>query len=322
MNQKAQVSVDFTITIMIAMIFFLIILYSAHSQRDEMDSVVLSLDAKHVSEKFALAINDVYLAGNGAVRNITLPKKLYGGKIYTLRVYPRSVLINYSSAEGDKGYAHRILTKDVDGCGNGLHVIPGGIQITNSDGTIYLSPVVPGITTTTTAPSTTSTTTTSTSTTTTTTTSSTTTTSTSTTTTTSIPEDAGCLTIHTDLASIGGGQNDKLQGIDIENTCGYDIVLNKTRVTWTPDNGEGIEKVKIDNHDKWEHDCGWGCSPAGRQSSGTLLDFGSRDYTLPAGSTKDVNEFTWNKTDMNNKYWVIEFTLEDGSTKNATINMS
>ena len=106
-----------------------------------MDSVVQGMDAKHVSEKLAGGINDVYLAGNSAVKTVTLQETVHGGKIYTLRVYPRSVLVNYSSRGGEKFYSHRILTRNINGGESGLELTPGTIQITNTNGTIYLENV-------------------------------------------------------------------------------------------------------------------------------------------------------------------------------------
>jgi len=141
MYKKAQISVDFMVAITIALILFLIILKSAHSQKNEADHVIQNLDAKHIAEKIASGINDIYLSGNGAYRNMTLPKKLHGGKIYTLRVYPRSVLINYSSETGENYHSHRILTRDIEGCENGLELTPGKVLIANSNGTIQLTAV-------------------------------------------------------------------------------------------------------------------------------------------------------------------------------------
>lgn len=149
--------------------------------------------------------------------------------------------------------------------------------------------------------------------------SSTTTTTTSSTTTTI--GDADCLKINTDSAYISGSSDDRLSGMTIENTCGYSIELIKARVSWTPIYGEKIEYVKIAGSNRWAYNCGWSCSPTGKQLSGTLLDFGSRDYTLDSGQTKNVNKLEFD-SDMDYKNWVIEFTLEDNSKKNATINWS
>lgn len=137
MHKKAQISIDFTMAITLALMFFILILYSAHSQLNELDSVVQSLDAKHVSEKLAIEINSVYLSGNNAAKNITLPETIHGGKIYTLRVYPRSTMVNYSSGEGENFYSHRILTR-INGIEAGLELTPGKIQIQNINGTISL----------------------------------------------------------------------------------------------------------------------------------------------------------------------------------------
>ncbi len=138
MHKKAQISVDFTITIFIAMILFLVILYSANAQQREMDYVIQSLDAKHISEKLAGEINDVYLTGNGAVKNVTLPETVHGGVGYTLRVYPRSVLVNYTQG-GDRYYSHRTLTRNINGSGSYQELTPGIIQISNVNGTIYFT---------------------------------------------------------------------------------------------------------------------------------------------------------------------------------------
>jgi hypothetical protein len=136
--QKAQISVDFMISVFIAMILFMVIFYSAYSQQREMDYVIQILDAKHVSEKLALEINAIYLTGNGAVKNVTLPETVHGGVRYTLRVYPHSVLVNYSNM-GGRYYSHRVLTRNINGSESGLELTPGTIQIRNTNGTIYFT---------------------------------------------------------------------------------------------------------------------------------------------------------------------------------------
>ncbi len=122
---------------MIVMVLFLVILYTVHSQQKEAEYAVQTLDGKHAAERLAQGINDVYLAGWGATKNVTLPEEIRGGKTYTLRVYPRSVVVNYSSREGDRFYSHRILTSDVNGSG----LNPGKVRISNTNGTIYVENV-------------------------------------------------------------------------------------------------------------------------------------------------------------------------------------
>jgi|GEM_PF-1930296 len=140
MDRKGQISVDLIISIIIAMILFVFILNFAESQYKKTEDTIRVLNAKHIAEKLAREINNQYLAGNGAVKYITLPKTLHGGKIYNIRVFPGAVLVDYT-VMGERNPSYKTLTSDIYGAQNGLNLNPGRIRISNVNGTIYLENV-------------------------------------------------------------------------------------------------------------------------------------------------------------------------------------
>lgn len=128
---------DFLVSIIIAMFFFAFILNYADTQYKITEETIQGLNSKHVAEKLAQEINSQYLAGNGAVKYVTLPITLHGGRAYGIKVFPGMVMLNYSIRE-ERNPSHRTLTRDIYGAQNGLDLNPGIIKISNINGTIYL----------------------------------------------------------------------------------------------------------------------------------------------------------------------------------------
>lgn len=133
---KAQVSLDFMLSILAAIMFFLLIIVYVNNRFRDASEISLAYDAKQRAKTLALAINDVYTAGDGSYDNLTLPETLYGGKPYAIKVYPRSVLISYDN--GGKDTSYRLTTASIYGSEGGLAVNPGIILINNTEGTIYI----------------------------------------------------------------------------------------------------------------------------------------------------------------------------------------
>ena len=134
---EGQITIDFMLSIIIALIFFVIVLNSAYSQLQDVRDIFVKLDAIHVSKKLAGGINDVYLLDHFSQRNIALPITLYGGINYTITVYPRLITLTYNTDNANE-YSHRLLTKDINGSLNGLTINPGTVLISNENETIYL----------------------------------------------------------------------------------------------------------------------------------------------------------------------------------------
>lgn len=129
---------------------------------------------------------------------------------------------------------------------------------------------------------------------------------------------ASCLFLDTSDAALTSA-NKKLTGLSILNNCDDEILLIQANITWVVDAGEKIDKITIDNEDKWDRNCHWGCTPTGSQGSSVLLDFGSRDYSLQANDSVDVDWIDFD-SDMSGKDFIIAFIFNDGSiaTNNVT----
>jgi hypothetical protein len=132
---KAQITIDFMLAVGVALIFFIILLNIIHAQEQERDEIVEKMYARNVIEDLASTINSVYLAGEGSNRTVILPATLEGGASYTLRAYPKSVLIAYKN--GEKIQSTGILPANV-GDGDYIEVTPGKIRITYSGGRINI----------------------------------------------------------------------------------------------------------------------------------------------------------------------------------------
>ena len=138
-------------------------------------------------------------------------------------------------------------------------------------------------------------------------------------------EDSDCITFDLTKKEYGISGNGELgvmseqgylRNIWLENSCGHEVAITKIRINWTANYGEKTEKVamKTPPHDVvWIYDCDWGCSPAGKQGSGTLLDFGSRDSTIEGGEDALIQEIKFD-SGMEGKTFNIELTFSDGST--------
>jgi hypothetical protein len=131
--------------------------------------------------------------------------------------------------------------------------------------------------------------------------------------------DAECLVFDlntTKIAEIGIQGDENLVDFGIENICGRDITLTRARVEWINDTGEKIEKIELKGIVLWQSSCGWGCSPTGKQASGALLDFGSRDYTLAPYSEKIFKKIQFD-SNMKGKTFKVDITLSDNSIKST-----
>jgi len=134
---EGQITIDFMLSIIMALIFFIIILNSAYSRLQDVRDIFVKLDAIHVSKKLVSGINDLYLLDHSSQKNITLPVTLYGGVDYTIAIYPRLIILTYNDGNIHE-YSQRILTKDINGSLNGLVINPGTVLISNENETIYI----------------------------------------------------------------------------------------------------------------------------------------------------------------------------------------
>ena len=127
---------DFMVSFGLADLLFLLLLNPIYSHEMQAREIMQRMDAKALLEDFARSIDSVYLAGNNASGFYVLPETLAGGRNYTLRVYPKSVLLNYEY--GDRRfYSTRIIAGDVNNTAY-VELSPGRVRIRSVEDVVYI----------------------------------------------------------------------------------------------------------------------------------------------------------------------------------------
>jgi hypothetical protein len=134
---RGQITLEYIVVMGIASIIFLITINFIMHEKKVMSESVWSIDGQDRVQELASAINSVYLAGDGAYLNVTLPKRLAGGVNYTVTVYRR--LVSIEAVEYGREFEWKYITGDVYGAQGGLDVAPGVVEVENVNGTIYLT---------------------------------------------------------------------------------------------------------------------------------------------------------------------------------------
>jgi hypothetical protein len=136
--KKSQISVEFVIVIAIALVIFLTLFAIIDRRNDELYSTRTALYARQEADKFASAINTIFLAGDGAQKTIILPETLRDNKDYEINLYPSSHLleIKWASLEQTKHYDSPLITADITGSLESLSNIT--LAITNTNGGIVI----------------------------------------------------------------------------------------------------------------------------------------------------------------------------------------
>ncbi|MFH1055384.1 MAG: hypothetical protein V1744_04750 [Candidatus Altiarchaeota archaeon] len=135
---KGQMSFDFMVTLGVALVMFVLLLNAAFSQQEQAFDVMGASEARTILDDFAVRMNSVYLAGNNASRTHRLPGALKGGE-YTLRVYPRSILLTYDVGQrryySTRTLAANISTDIADFSGKNIRIrnVGGTIQLENEE---------------------------------------------------------------------------------------------------------------------------------------------------------------------------------------------
>ena len=128
-KSKSQITVDFIITISIALIIFLAVFVIADKRNSILDSTREMIYAKQEADKAALEINSVILAGSGTNKSVFLPETLKGGSPYNITIYPslRIVNIDYYFNGEKRNYQAGILTSNA----SSISGINGTIRLSN-----------------------------------------------------------------------------------------------------------------------------------------------------------------------------------------------
>lgn len=104
----------------------------------------------------------------------------------------------------------------------------------------------------------------------------------------------------------------RLSDINFRKLCLTQIIVDKMRISWVPNAGQRITKIKIAST---VYD-----NPAGTPS-GTLLE--TVDYTATGGQNHVINAIDFNSAldENNNTTFTLEFILGDGTSKTATFTV-
>lgn len=122
-NLKAQISAEFFIIFVCVMMLLLIFTTIYYSQTLNLFQTGSTLSAKKLAYQVASAINGVYLAGNGASYNLSIP---YSNESITLS--GNSVLVEGGNAK----VSAPVLTNNL----NATNVAHGAVTIKNNNGLI------------------------------------------------------------------------------------------------------------------------------------------------------------------------------------------
>ena len=105
----------------------------------------------------------------------------------------------------------------------------------------------------------------------------------------------------------GAGVLNELQGVQVQNTGGSDITIDRVTVQW--ENATMIEEIQIGGTIVW----------SGSAPSGTELDITDYVVTSAAGVTS-VDHFRFDGT-VSGSDFIITFTMTDGSTSHTLIDL-
>ena len=134
---RSQLSTEVVI-LLAGLLIILMALISAFSNNPERGFLDRrSISARESCEKLSSGINNIYLAGDGAVQVLYIPPTLIDGTAYVLdiRASNRLADIKWLSRSVFTYYESQILTTSVAG---NLTGIQGTVTIANSNGTISI----------------------------------------------------------------------------------------------------------------------------------------------------------------------------------------
>lgn len=108
-----------------------------------------------------------------------------------------------------------------------------------------------------------------------------------------------------------GAPPKKLLGVtlQLDTGCGAAVTLTTMVVTWTPEDDEDVEQIKLDNHNIYNDSHG--------AESGELIDV--TDTTINDAAEHEINFIRWGDT-IQNRLYTIQFNFNDGSNKIVTVD--
>ncbi len=132
---RGQLSMDFLITIVVALVIFLFLMQAFETRQAGVREAQNRLDATHTAELVADSANAVLLAGSGAGALVALPSALQSNEPYTANVTVNATGPDVARIDvaWSNGFVSRpLLTTRASG-----NLTPGGtVNITNTNGSL------------------------------------------------------------------------------------------------------------------------------------------------------------------------------------------
>jgi hypothetical protein len=113
-----------------------------------------------------------------------------------------------------------------------------------------------------------------------------------------------CLSVNNDQVTLTGPDKTDMKGLTLKKVCNNAITIDKLLFTWSPNSGEKVKKIKIENNTVYNNPVG--------TPSGQIIDI--PDYTLSGSVAHQINliEFSSN---MLNKDFTMTVYLSDTTYK-------
>lgn len=135
--RKGQLSVEVVILLSALLIILMAVISSFSISSDSSMFNTRTASAREYSEELAYAINNVYLAGDGATQLVNLPSTLIDNTNYSITIYPQQHVLDTTWLSGSQldHYSLQLLTAGLSGKLSG---IKGSLNLTNSGGVIII----------------------------------------------------------------------------------------------------------------------------------------------------------------------------------------
>ena len=135
--RRAQLSVEIIILLSALLIIIMAIISSFAIGPERSVLNKRSTSAREYSERLAYAINNIYLAGDGARLSLGLPQTLIDGTSYSINIYPEKHIIDITwlSGTNPSHSSIQLLTSSLSGKLSGIN---GNLNLTNSGGVIII----------------------------------------------------------------------------------------------------------------------------------------------------------------------------------------
>jgi hypothetical protein len=109
--KKSQTSIEFIMITVAVLLVFLILIGLIFEKERDMDRYEIYLNAKKINDYVAMSVDQVYIAGDGSVKEIYIPPALIQNTDYTMQFVENLMEIKWE----DKHYTTPMITSNITG---------------------------------------------------------------------------------------------------------------------------------------------------------------------------------------------------------------